>query len=261
MIMIDKLCYTSRLRYISPSSKALFAVATLFICIADRSFITSALVLCVMSYLTVCKGQIAASRYVRLMCIPLVFLFFSTLALIVNFSSVPMDAFAISLGKVYLTGSYDTLCQAARLILTAFAGVSCLYFLSLSTTITDLLGVLQKLRMPSLITELMLLTYRFLFILLDLGDALSTAQQSRLGNRNVRSSYRSFGSLVSVLFINAFKKSSFLYDAMESRCYDGKLRVLKESYPIQKKHLFLIFLFELFLIFLSLLLRHLKLHY
>lgn len=169
------------------------------------------------------------------MTIPLAFLFLSTAAIIVNFSHTPLDAFAIPLGSIYITGSWNGIFRAAQLILTALAAVSCLYFLSLTTPMTDILEVLRKLRCPALFIELMLLIYRFLFVLLEIASAIMTSQRSRLGNKDMKTSYRSFSQMVSVLFVRAMKKSNALFDAMESRCYDGHIRVLSETFPPRKK--------------------------
>ncbi|MDO4556325.1 MAG: cobalt ECF transporter T component CbiQ, partial [Lachnospiraceae bacterium] len=189
MIVIDKLCYYSRLRYINAGEKFAFATITLLFCVISRSILMALLVLAVNGILTVKKGKIPFSRYWHLMTIPMVFLFLSTLAILLNFSHTPFDAFAIPLGRWYLTASYASLYEGCQLILTALASVSCLYFLSLNTPITDILEVLKKLHCPDLIIELMLLIYRFIFILMDVSSAISTSQDARLGNKDIKTSY------------------------------------------------------------------------
>ena len=84
---------------------------------------------------------------------------------------------------------------------------------------------------PSLLTELMLLIYRFIFVLFETASSITVSQQSRLGNRSFKTRIRSFGKLGSSLFILALKRSGALYDAMESRCYDGSIRVLSREQP------------------------------
>ena len=39
-----------------------------------------------------------------------------------------------------------------------------------------------------------------------------------------------FGQMASVVFVRALKQSDALYNAMESRCYDGEIRVLSGEY-------------------------------
>lgn len=144
MIVIDKLCYYSKLRYVNASEKFIYSIITLLFCVVSRSITVALLVLLANGILTVKKGGIPLSRYRKLLMIPLAFLFLSTLAIIVNISRTPLDAFALSIGSYYITGSRASLAFAVQLIATALASVSCLYFLSLNTPMTDILLVLRK---------------------------------------------------------------------------------------------------------------------
>ena len=247
MITIDKLCYHSGLRYENAGEKFAFAVVTLMICVMSRSMAVAAVVLAVMGGLTVWKGKISLIRYLRFLTVPLAFLVLSTAAIMFNISKTPLDLFAVSLGEWYLTAGSHSFFYALQLIFTALAAVSCLYFLSFTTPMPDILEVLRKLHCPKLLIEMMLLIYRFIFILLDTASAISTSQDCRLGNRNYRTALRSFGMLGSVLMIRAVNRSNRLYDAMETRCYDGTIRVLSESHPPKRKVVALIIGFELLL--------------
>ena len=255
MITIDKLCYHSRLRYENAGEKFAFAVITLFICVMSRSAAVACIVLAVTGILTVWKGGIPFFRYLRFLTVPLTFLILSTLAIMFNLRQTPLDLFAVPLGNWYLTASTHSFFYALQLILTALSAVSCLYFLAFTTPMPDILEVLRKLRCPKLLIELMLLIYRYIFVLLDCAHSISIAQKSRLGNISFRQSLRSFGQLVSALFIQAVRRSGRLYDAMESRCYDGDIRVLSENRPPKKAELALILFFELFLLAMTVIVR------
>ena len=251
MITIDKLCYNSKLRYVNTGEKFLFSLLTLSMCIISRSVLIAVLVLLANGILTVYKGRIPFVRYWKLMLIPLVFLLLSTLAILVNVSNTPLDAYAIPVGSLYITSSWHSIYNGIQLILTALASVSCLYFLSLNTTMTDILNLFRKLHIPGLLVELMLLIYRYIFVLLNIAERITISQQSRLGNRDFKTSCRSFGGMVSVLFVRTMKKASALYDAMESRCYDGTIHVLSENYPPKKKEIAGIVCFEILLLMLT----------
>ena len=233
MITIDKLCYHSKLRYENAGEKFAFAVITLCICVMSRSIAVACIVLAVTGILAVWKGGIPVSRYLRFLTVPLAFLFLSTIAIMFNIKKVPLDLFAIPVGNWYITASTDSFFYALQLILTALAAVSCLYFLSFTTPMPDILEVLRKLHCPGLLIELMLLIYRFIFVLFETAFSITVSQQSRLGNRGFRTRIRSFGMLGASLFILALKRSAALYDAMESRCYDGSIRVLSREHPVK----------------------------
>ncbi|MGI6006140.1 MAG: cobalt ECF transporter T component CbiQ [Ruminococcus sp.] len=247
MILIDKLCYQSRLRYENAGEKFAFAVITLFICVMSRSAAVACIVLMVTGILTVWKGGIPVSRYIRFLTVPLAFLLLSTLAIMFNIRRAPLDLFALRIGDWYLTAGSHSFFYALQLILTALAAVSCLYFLSFNTPMPDILEVLRKLHCPKLLIEMMLLIYRFIFILLDTASAISKSQDCRLGNKDYRTSLKSFGMLGSVLMIRAVSRSGRLYDAMEARCYDGRIRVLSENRPPRKKIILMIGCFEVLL--------------
>lgn len=254
-MLIDTLCYSSKLRFVSENIKFTFATLSLLFCVVSRSIIIACIILTTMSILTVFFGKISFKHYISLMCIPIVFLFLSTVAIIINISPTPLSAFAIPIFGVYITTRISSCFFALQLIATALASVSCLYFLSLSTPMTDILYVLKKWHCPSLLIELMLLIYRFIFIVLQISNSLYTAQLSRLGNINFKTTCKSIGKLLSVLLVLSFKRSSALYDAMESRCYNGTLSVLHEHHPIKIKYIIGFILFYLILITLIVFLR------
>jgi len=244
MLMIDKLCYSSGLRYVNATLKFLFAMTTLCLCIISRSIMIAGITLGATGILTVLYGKIPLKAYLKLMRGPAVFLFLSTIAIIFSYERYPLSFAAIPMGKKYITIDPQSFSFAFQLVITAFASVSCLFFLSLSTPITDILNVLKKFRCPKLMIELMLLIYRFIFILLEMADTLSKSSQLRLGNVNFKTACRSMGTLLSALLVRAFKCSNQLFDAMESKCYDGDILVLEEHYPVLSGQIISFLLFE-----------------
>ena len=253
MLEIDKLCYTSKLRYVNAGEKCFFSLASVILCIVSRSVPAALLLLIASTYLTVRRGGISIKRWLRYMTLPLTFLLLGTGAILVNISRTPLDAFALPAGSLYLTGSRAGVLQAAQLILTALSSVSALFFLSFNTPMTDILGVLKACRLPRLLIELMMLTYRFIFLLLENASAMLLSQDARLGNRDLRTAFRSRGMLASMLFIRAMRQAGSLYDAMEARCYDGQIRVLEEQRSPRGREILSIAVFVAGLLLLALL--------
>lgn len=251
MIAIDRLCYASRLRRKNGTVKFAYSVLTLLICAVGRSPAAAGVTLLVNAYLTVKKSGVPLKKYLHYLFLPLIFLIFSTLAILFHISKAPMDLFSIPIGSRYLTGSRAGMVYALQLILTALASVSCLYFLSMTTPMPDILNVLHRLHCPEILGELMLLIYRYIFVLLETAGNIKISQQSRLGNKDYVTSLKSFGALGSVLMIRAVSRSKALYDAMEARCYDGTIRVLSEERKAEKKDILGICLMEALLLTIS----------
>ena len=80
MMMIDKLAYSSPWRYKSVYLKSIFAVGTLFICVAVRSFLISCVILILMGCLTVRYSRASLSRYTRMMMWPFAYHYHRVLA-------------------------------------------------------------------------------------------------------------------------------------------------------------------------------------
>ena len=70
MIVVDKLCYRSRLRYVNAAEKFAFSMITLLFCVVSRSLIVAGVAFAVNTYLTVKKGRIAAGQYAKLLAVP-----------------------------------------------------------------------------------------------------------------------------------------------------------------------------------------------
>lgn len=255
MLLIDQLSYSSKLRYKNPYVKAFFSVCTLMLCVITRSIIVSMITFLVMGSLTIIKGGTSFSHYNKLIKIPMVFIFLSTISIIVNISKVPLSSVGFPVFGYYISISSDSCFFSARLFLTALSSVSCLYFLSLTTPMTDLLMVLDRLHFPPVLIELMMLIYRFIFILMEIANSLTISMKSRLGYKDFKTSCYSVGSLMAVLLLRSMQKASYLYDAMESRCYNGRINLLTNSYPITKKEIVFVGLFELMLLFIYIFLK------
>lgn len=248
MMMIDKLAYSSPIRYKNTGLKGLFAIGTLLICVGFRSFTISMAVLVIMSLSVLKYSSVSPIRYFKMMAAPMIFLLLGTIAIIVDFDDKPVGLIWLAAGSKYIVITAGAVIYALRLILISLASVSCLYFLILTTTMLDLLAALKRMHCPWLLLELMMLIYRFIFVLLDIALAITRAQYCRLGNRNIKTTIYSMGNMLATLFIIAMDKSSRLFDAMESRCYDGELQVLVEHHPVEKRDAVLLGVYLLLLL-------------
>jgi cobalt/nickel transport system permease protein len=91
---------------------------------------------------------------------------------------------------------------------------------------SEIIGVLRRIRCPEVLSDLMYLIYRYIFILLSMHYIMKDAAKSRLGFVNYRTSLRTTAMLYSELMSRSFWQAGISFDAMESRCYDGGIRFL-----------------------------------
>jgi cobalt/nickel transport system permease protein len=230
-LQLDTLAYTNKLREIPPEHKLVFAIVTLAISLFTHPLVQILTALW-MGVWTVVYARIPAGIYLKLLIFASFFWLTSLPALILNAVSINdlqkvlSDAWSgIILGQYYIYISRSGSEQTLAIFTRALASVSCLYFLMLTVPFTDILQILRRLGCPILLTELLLLMYRFIFILLKTASELWTAQQSRDGYRTWRASMRSLAILIGQLLRQTLKQYNQFSLGLEARGFRDEFRV------------------------------------
>lgn len=232
----DRYAYSSKLRMVDPIPKFWFSMAVLFACLFCESISVGIFTLIVMSALSVKLGGQKLGVVIRFLEIPIAFLAIGCLTIV--FRPIPEGSVAIMSLRFFgrwtwgITEEY--LYMGAMVFLKAMGTISAMYFLSLNTPMTDLVMALERLRVPRLMTELMELIYRFIFVLSDAAERIHTAQDSRLGYVGFKRSVNSLGLLSSMVFLRAWKRGDRVWSALESRGYTGTLKTLPQLYSSGK---------------------------
>ncbi|SRR5579883_1856018 len=230
-LQIDTLAYTNRLRHLPPEHKLLFAIALLLITYCTRIPIQIVIALWLSVWIVV-YAQVPAATYWRLLLIPIGFWFTSLPAFVINGVGVNNLALVqadvcqgITLGHYYLYLSQHGIQQAGELAARAIASTTCIYFIMLTIPFTELLDILRRIGCPVLLTELLLLMYRFIFVLLRSASEIWTAQQSRGGYRTWRLWMKSLGLLVGQLLRRTLENYRQVSQSLDSRGFTGDIRV------------------------------------
>ncbi|MGI0487898.1 cobalt ECF transporter T component CbiQ [Pantanalinema rosaneae CENA516] len=228
---IDTLAHTNQLRSLPPEHKLGFAIALFLLGYLAPAHVQGLMVLWL--FLWVVKyARIPAQIYLKLLSLPISFLLLSLPALLIGMGTVDhLTAFApdvvwgMPIGSIYLYLSQQGIEQARAVFVRAIALTSCLYFILLTVPMFEIIRVLNRLGCPVLVTELMGLMYRFIFILTDTVGELLTAQQSRMGYGTWRIGMRSLSVLVGQLLHRTLHNYRQLTLGLTARGYTGELRV------------------------------------
>ena len=230
-LQIDTLAYASRLRHLPPEHKLWFAIVLLLITYSTRIPV-QLLIAAWISIWTVIYAGIPASIYLRLLAIPVGFWLTSLPALIVSgvglsdLSSAQADIWqGMPWGNYYLYLSHQGIQQAEELGARAIASTSCIYFVILTVPFTEILNILRRIGCPILLTDLLMLMYRFIFVLLRTARELWVAQQSRGGYRTRKLWMKSLGLLVGQLLHRTLENYRQISLTLESRGFTGNFRV------------------------------------
>lgn len=112
--------------------------------------------------------------------------------------------------------------KAVSAVMLIFPTVGTMEF---STTIRALNG----LRFPNQLVQMVMFTYRYIFLFLDEAHRMSLAMASRGFERGTNlHTLRTVGTQIGMLFVKSYERTERVYWAMVSRGYDGELRILDD---------------------------------
>lgn len=235
-LMLDTLAAHNGLLNVSPMVKTAFCVVCLVLCVSAADLAVGLFVAASMVLMMWLLGKISLHKLLHLLRIPLAFLIVSCVVILLELTPEPIGLWHIPFGSRNLCITEESLHRALTLFFQAMGAVCCLYALSSSTPVPQLIDVFRRCHVPELVIELMYLIYRYLFLLLDVQQKLTIAASARLGYSGLKRSATTAGRISGTLLASSFRRSSQCYDAMESRCYDGKLRFLSHMPPVQTVH-------------------------
>ena len=224
LLMIDILARKSRLYHVNALLKFGTIIILMILCISSDSVVVGMFLAFLMLLMTVIAGGIKLRTYLSLMVLPVSFLLLSGLGLLFEFGSWPAGVLYIPFFHGYLYVSRFAQVRTALIMSKAFGTLSCLYLFSLSTPMSEIIGVLRKVRVPGLMIELMYLIYRYTFLVYEMYHSMKSAASSRLGDVDFPTRVKTTGSIFSNLLARSYRKASEMLDVMESRCFDGEIR-------------------------------------
>lgn len=234
-MIIDKLAYNSRLSKTAPMEKVIFAFTSMIICIISNSISVGIITILTMLFIIIHIGKTNIKTVFRLMTVPLFFLIFGCMAIIISISTDKSEMILyIKLGKIFLGVTKYSIFSVAITFTKSLGAVSCMYFLSLTTPVNDIFSLLRKSIIPDFIVEIAELIYRYIFVLLDVCEKIHLSQDSRLGYVNLKTGYRSTVLLVSNLFIRSMNQAEKTFTALSARGYDGTINLLLEKHKHNK---------------------------
>lgn len=124
-----------------------------------------------------------------------------------------------------LVGYREGLERGLLIMCRVIGGVSLVLFLSMSTPANKLLLAARWFRLPRVLIELLVLIYRYIFVLIEEAIAIKDAQRVRLGYHGWRQGMRSIGTLGGVLVLRAYDRAERVFAAMTARGYSGAINI------------------------------------
>lgn len=232
---MDFYAFRSGLLGADPGFKLFFSLFVLALCIWGDNDVVSSFVIVSMALLNIGKNRVCTRDYLALLAIPGAFILLGCCALMLDVG-YREGRWLVSVNR----GSFQL---GIHVMLRSFGAVSALSFLTLSTPVGEVISALGRLHVPGIVTELMYLIYRYIFIMADSHSRIRAAAESRLGFGDFKTSCRTFGASLGNLLVFTLKRSGDCYHAMESRGYERELLFMEEERQFKAAWLLWAFLY------------------
>ncbi|MDX7997782.1 energy-coupling factor ABC transporter transmembrane protein [Xenorhabdus sp. Reich] len=221
MIGIDKLSYQSRWRDKDPRAK--FALYLLFMVLAmGLSPLWQAVLVVGLAVFTCYLLRISVLRYLKWLLIPVGFMGIGLIAIVLSASRQPDSLlWGFQVGQYWLGIDPQGVQMANQTLWRSLAALSATFWFMMNMPFEQMIKLLKYCRVPHLLIEQILLTWRFIFIFLEEAVAIHHAQSLRFGYRTLRTSYRSLAMLVGMLFSRVMSRYQQMSVALELKLYQG----------------------------------------
>ena len=227
--VLEDFAQENGLRQTSTSLKLLIGLSSILLSVSSPAPAAPLLVAASMSTVILALARIPVRFYARLLLVPVSF---AVMSIAVVLFITASGAVLLEVPGLPLAITADGVNLAVLLLARVFGGMCSLYFIALTTPMTEVFDILRRLRVPTVFIDLAMLTYRFIFILIEEAGQIYRSQVMRLGYGRFRESVQSFGMLSGALFLRTWESGEALVLAMDARCYDGRLGIPGDARPV-----------------------------
>lgn len=226
MLEIDKCAYTNSLRNFNPMYKLMISFIALIVSIITNNINLHLIIMIIISIMIIFWAKVDIKLYIKCLKIPIYFLFIGT---ILNLISISFEntgfLLNIKIFGIYIGTTEFSIDNSIHILLRALSCIISIYFLILTTPFNQLIIILKKMYIPDVLIELMILTYRFIFLFLEEIKDIYKSQQLKFGYNNLKNSYNSTSLLIKVLFFRMMKKYEEMSVTLDIKLYDGKFHI------------------------------------
>jgi len=170
--------------------------------------------------------------------LPMSFMLVAVFSIVCIISSENFEAiYSIEIGSYYIGFSDLSLAKGFHIMGKAMGAMFAFYFLILTCPIDEIEYLLRKMRLPDLLIELFVLSFRFITILLSFSKQCYLSQKKRMAYLSFSSSIRALGMLVSSVLIKSLIHADFSHQALLNRGYKGEMRFIDKHGALRVKQL------------------------
>lgn len=235
--LLENIAQKNALRDVSPYIKLAVGLGSIILTLLSTSFITPLVLAITLSTSLLVIARIDLHLYRNLLAAPLLFAVVSVAAIVLITGKGEVFWNWQPFAWLSLSITSHSVNQGLLVFSRVMGGMCAMFFIALTTPMTELFIVMRQCHVPSVILDLAMIIYRSIYILIDQVSQIRNAQIMRLGYSSPREALNSFGNLCGSVFIASWEEGEDLVRAMDARCYDGRFAMLGtcrsiEVYPL-----------------------------
>ncbi len=116
---------------------------------------------------------------------------------------------------------------AVLVLLRSIAGISVMLFFATSTPISHMAHAMRSVRLPRELAELVILVYRYSFLVLEQSEKMFVAARCRLGTKGLKNSLRTFSMISVGMFTRSVDAAERSQTALHCRNFKGEFPVYR----------------------------------
>lgn len=215
MINLDAVAHTSKVKDLYPKTRISLIFISLILSILVNSEVLYLAFLALSVLWMYGTTFLSIKQIFKLLSIPMLFVLTSCFLILISFSSI--DGVILWQGPVHLTIYKANAIMAQETLLRSLCGISMIFCISTTVPMRHFMNWMRMLRLPEEFIELFVLTYRFLFILLEEASDLVTAGDMRFGYSSLKTAFPTMGMMIKSLLFKTFKRYEDLSQSLELR--------------------------------------------
>jgi len=240
---LDSVAQQSTFRHINTGTKLILALGSLILCLLSPSPVVPLISGIILSFVLIIPGRTSPFLYGELLLGPAVFAIMSVIVLLFMLGGGEVIWRFNPMPWINLTITYGSLRESTLVLCRVFGCSISLFFIALTTPMTDLFNSMKRIGIPIELIDLMMIIYRYIFIVSAQAVEIWQAQVMRLGYGRPMEAIRSFSMLCGMLFISSWNAGEDLIHAMDCRCYNGIFPSLDIAEPVQMRSLIPVLLY------------------
>jgi cobalt ECF transporter T component CbiQ len=227
MFELDEMAYRSAALKWSPAGKFLFVMTLLVSSLLATSLLIPLIVLTIG---TVLLGHSVHFRFPKVIGLIIMegLVIIVLGGVVIAAVTAGTTVWSLDLLLFEITFSDAGVATALLVTLRAMAGISVMLFFATSTPIPHFADMLVRLKVPKEFAELMVMVYRYSFMLLDEAGRMHLAAQCRLGFHGRMNSLRTYAKMMTGMFIRSIETAERSNVGMQCRNYQSSVGLLRQ---------------------------------